>query len=43
MTAIRAGETPSAVRPSCWAGEVLLVGGAACVPDEKRRHGAPPV
>ena len=24
-------------------GEVLLVGGAACLPDEKRRHGAPPV
>ena len=24
-------------------GEVLLVGGATCVPNEKRRHGAPPV
>ncbi|MGI8418377.1 MAG: hypothetical protein ACR2P2_19705 [Nakamurella sp.] len=33
-----------AQRSQCVAlgGEVLLVGGAAGVPDEKRRHGAPP-
>jgi Resolvase, N terminal domain len=35
--------TGRAIAAIMLGGEVLLIGGTACVPDEKRRHGAPPM